>query len=122
VTGEAQGSSGPEFTVGPQLEVESVERADRGLLAVTGRCLAGPVAVGVVFDGIAPARGSGGSRPGLIACSLCVRQIYLFERLVDIVGPPHATRLVLAGDWPAVLARSALLVARRRPEASALTC
>jgi hypothetical protein len=57
-----------------------------------------------------------------IACSLRVREIYLFEQLADVVGLPHATRLVLAGDWPAVLAYGALLVARRCPGASPLTC
>jgi hypothetical protein len=121
VTGESQGSGGPGVTVGPQLEVESAGHASRGLLAVTGRCLVGPVTVGTVFDGIAPARGSDGSRPGPTACSLRVREIYLFEQPVDAVGPPHATRLVLAGDWPAGLAHDAILIAGR-PGASPLTC
>lgn len=112
VAGEGRDPGGQGGTAGPQLEVESAGNAGRGLLAVTGRCLAGPVTVGTVFDGIAPARGSGGPRPGPTACSLRVSEIYLFEQPVDAVGPPHATRLVLAGDWPADLTRGAVLVVR----------
>jgi hypothetical protein len=112
VAGDLQVPSGTSFDPSPQFWVDRVELDGPGPLAVVGRCFFGPIRTGLAFDAVVPRWDDGWPPSGLVACCLCVAEVWVFSRLAEELGQLMSARLVLSGEAPACLAAGSVLVAR----------
>lgn len=81
-------------------------------LAVVGRCFFGPIYMGLVFDGIVPARRNGAwLSSDLVTCCLRVSGIRIFHQVADEMDQSLSGQLALSGQAPARLSADSLLVA-----------